>query len=83
MASLTLAAAAFQLEPDIPGGPGPAYPPTVGLLDEESEPEAAEALDVSMGTVKSRLSRARAAVRDALMAHRELLPDKFRQGRQE
>ena len=44
MASLTLAAAAFQLEPDIPGGPEPAYPPTVGLLDEESEPEAAEAL---------------------------------------
>ncbi len=44
MASLTLAAAAFQLEPDVPGEPEPAYPPTVGLLDEDSEPEAAETL---------------------------------------
>ena len=58
---------------------------TIMLIDVQglSYEEAAEAMDVSMGTVKSRLSRARAAVRDALMAHRELLPDKFRQGRQE
>ena len=58
---------------------------TIMLVDVQglSYQEAAEAMDVSMGTVKSRLSRARAAVRDALMAHRELLPDKFRQGRQE
>ena len=58
---------------------------TIMLVDVQglSYEEAAEAMDVSMGTVKSRLSRARAAVRDALMAHRELLPDKFRQGRQE
>ena len=58
---------------------------TIMLIDVQglSYQEAAEAMDVSMGTVKSRLSRARAAVRDALMAHRELLPDKFRQGRQE
>ena len=58
---------------------------TIMLVDVQglSYQEAADAMDVSMGTVKSRLSRARAAVRDALMAHRELLPDKFRQGRQE
>ena len=58
---------------------------TIMLVDVQSlsYEEAAEAMDVSMGTVKSRLSRARAAVRNALMAHRELLPDKFRQGRQE
>ncbi len=58
---------------------------TIMLVDVQglSYEEAAEAMDVSMGTVKSRLSRARAAVRDALMEHRELLPDKFRQERQE
>jgi len=41
--------------------------------------EAAEATGASVGTVKSRLSRARARVRDALMQHRELLPDRYRQ----
>lgn len=41
--------------------------------------EASEATGVSAGTVKSRLSRARARVRDDLMQHRELLPAEFRQ----
>ena len=40
--------------------------------------EAAEAVGVSVGTVKSRLSRARVRVRDHLRQHRELLPGRFR-----
>ena len=41
--------------------------------------EAAEAIGASLGTVKSRLSRARARVRDHMMEHRELLPVELRQ----
>ena len=41
--------------------------------------EAAEASGVSVGTIKSRLSRARAKVRTRLGEQRELLPDRFRQ----
>ncbi len=41
--------------------------------------ETSEATGVSLGTVKSRLSRARAAVRGHLLERSELLPDQFRQ----
>jgi RNA polymerase sigma-70 factor, ECF subfamily len=40
--------------------------------------EASEATGASLGTVKSRLSRARAAVRGHLLDRSELLPDQFR-----
>mgnify|MGYP002685754097 CR=1 FL=1 len=36
--------------------------------------EAADALGISLGTVKSRLSRARGKVRQVLLEHPELLP---------
>ncbi len=41
--------------------------------------EAAESTGASLGTVKSRLNRARGRVRDYLRNHPELLPDEFRQ----
>ena len=40
--------------------------------------EAADVTGASLGTVKSRLSRARARVRDYLLQRRELLPEQFR-----
>lgn len=40
--------------------------------------EIAAATHTALGTVKSRLSRARARVRDLLAAHRELLPSQYR-----
>lgn len=41
--------------------------------------EAAQAAGTSIGTVKSRLSRARSRIRDHLRGRRELLPDEYRQ----
>jgi RNA polymerase sigma-70 factor (ECF subfamily) len=40
--------------------------------------EIADATGVALGTVKSRLSRARAKVRDLLMEQKELLPAQYR-----
>jgi DNA-directed RNA polymerase specialized sigma24 family protein len=41
--------------------------------------EIATVQRVSLGTVKSRISRARRRLRAVLMHHRELLPDSIRQ----
>lgn len=40
--------------------------------------EVSQAIDKPLGTVKSRLARARARLRDCLQRHRELLPAAFR-----
>ena len=40
--------------------------------------EASESTDASLGTVKSRLARARRRVRDDLLESRELLPEQYR-----
>ena len=54
---------------------------TLVLIDVQglSYEEAAQATGANIGTVKSRLSRARAGVRDILLQNPELLPGQFRQ----
>ncbi len=59
----------------------PAHQRTIVVLSDVqglNYQEIADVLDVSLGTVKSRLSRARASLRDSLQAHRELLPPQYR-----
>jgi len=53
---------------------------TLVLVDIEglSYEDAADALATNVGTVKSRLSRARAALRDFLVKQQELLPSRYR-----
>jgi RNA polymerase sigma-70 factor (ECF subfamily) len=46
-------------------------------VQELSYEEAAEATGASLGTVRSRLNRGRARVRDYLMQHRELLSNSY------
>ena len=42
--------------------------------------EIADTMGTALGTVKSRLSRARAKLRDMLLEHQELLPSQYRLG---
>ncbi len=53
---------------------------TLVLIDIEglSYEEAANVLATNLGTIKSRLSRARAALRDFLVQHQELVPARYR-----
>ena len=55
--------------------------PAVVLVDVQglSYEEAAQVMNCSIGTVKSRISRGRAELRDYLRAAGELLPSRFRQ----
>lgn len=50
------------------------------LIDVEglSYEDVAQSADISLGTVKSRLSRARARLRDCLQNYKELLPGQYR-----
>ncbi len=56
----------------------------VVLIDVEgfSYEEAAESMQISVGTVKSRLSRGRARLRDVLLQDAELLPAGIRRLRE-
>ena len=52
----------------------------VALIDVQgfSYEETAQVMNCSLGTVKSRLARGRAEMRDFLRGHQELLPNQFR-----
>ena len=54
---------------------------SIELVDVQgfSHEETAQVMDCSLGTVKSRLARGRADMRDFMQRHRELLPGQFRQ----
>jgi RNA polymerase sigma-70 factor (ECF subfamily) len=47
-------------------------------IEQYSYEDIAQIAEISLGTVKSRLSRARASLRDCLRQHRELLPEQYR-----
>jgi predicted DNA-binding protein (UPF0251 family) len=66
-----LQAAILALPPD--------YRLVVVLVDVQglTYAEAAQVLGISLGTVKSRLSRARVRLRDGLLARREVLPTRI------
>ena len=53
---------------------------TVHLVDVQgfSYEEAAQVLGANIGTIRSRLARGRAEMRDYLQQHQELLPERFR-----
>ena len=55
----------------------------VSLVDVQglSYEETAQVMNCSLGTVKSRVARGRADMRDFLQGHQELLPGQFRQGK--